>query len=97
VTCANDVLLETTGTVTDRWAPMACGPNVDQARPLPGAAALRLADLARDIPLYRRASPDQRHGGTPAPCRFNYAHDAVAGGIGPGARLLRRPRSKREV
>jgi hypothetical protein len=27
-------------------APMACGPNVDQARPLAGAAALRIADLA---------------------------------------------------
>jgi hypothetical protein len=25
---------------------------------------------ARDIPLYRRAVPGQRHGGTPAPCVF---------------------------
>src|ERR1044072_8743614 len=31
--------------VANRSAPMACGPNVDQARPLAGAAALRVADL----------------------------------------------------
>ena len=83
-------------TVANRSAPMACGPNVDQARPLAGAAALRVADLgwqgdprrlpptseprpgdrlvrgspggvwARDIPLYRRAVPGHRHGGTQA-------------------------------
>jgi hypothetical protein len=82
-------------TAGDRSAPMACGPNVDQARPPAGAATLRIADLAwqgdprrlpptseprpgdrlvrgspggvraRDIPLYRRAVPDQRHGDTP--------------------------------
>ena len=33
-------------TVANRWAPMACGLNVDQAHaPLAEAAALRLADL----------------------------------------------------
>ncbi len=41
-TCANDVPLET---VANRSVPMACGPNVDQACPLAGAAALRVADL----------------------------------------------------
>jgi hypothetical protein len=42
-TWANDVPLET---ARNRSAPMACGPNVDRARPLAGAAALRVADLA---------------------------------------------------
>jgi hypothetical protein len=32
-------------TARNRSAPMACGPNVDQARSLAGAAALRIADL----------------------------------------------------
>jgi hypothetical protein len=42
-TCANDLPLET---IANRSAPMACGPNVDQARSARGAAALRVMDLA---------------------------------------------------
>jgi hypothetical protein len=38
----NDASLET---VANRSVPMACGPNVDQACPACGAAALRVADL----------------------------------------------------
>ena len=41
-TWANDAPLET---AANRSAPMGCGPNVDQARPARGAAALRVADL----------------------------------------------------
>ena len=41
-TYANDLPLET---IANRSEPMACGPNVDQTRPLAGAAALRVADL----------------------------------------------------
>ena len=57
-TWANDVLLET---AANRSAPMACGSDVDRARPLAGAATLRLADLAwaRQTPADypRQASP----------------------------------------
>src|SRR5918995_7174405 len=56
---------------------------------------------ARDIPLYRRAVPGQRHGGTPAPCRFKphprrrlgLDADTVGGGI----RTQRRAASPSEV
>jgi hypothetical protein len=49
-------------TARNRSAPMACGPNVDQARPLAGAAALRVADLGwqgdpRRLPPDKRAPP----------------------------------------
>jgi hypothetical protein len=47
-------------TVANRSAPMACGPNVDQARPPAGAVALRVADLAgKETPVGcpRQASP----------------------------------------
>ena len=56
-TCANDVPLET---ATNRSAPMACGPNVDQACPARGQRRSALADLpdkgdSRRLP--RQASP----------------------------------------
>src|SRR5215207_3859792 len=48
-------------TVANRSAPMACGPNVDQTRPLAGAAALRVADLgwgaAGGVCVAEQASP----------------------------------------
>src|SRR5918998_389422 len=57
MTCANDVPLET---VANRSVAIGCGPDVDQARPLAGAAALRVADLGwqgRPRRLPRQASP----------------------------------------
>jgi hypothetical protein len=64
-------------TVANRSAPMGCGPNVDQARPHAGAAALRVADLAwqgRPPP----AAPDKR-----APPATAFLGGALAGS-GPG-------------
>jgi hypothetical protein len=52
----NDAPLET---ATNRSAPMGCGPTLDQARPARGAAALRVADLARQG-RPPPAAPDKR-------------------------------------
>jgi predicted SnoaL-like aldol condensation-catalyzing enzyme len=64
---------------------MACGPNVDQTPHLWGATAL-LGEpwrvWARDIPLYRRAVPGHRHGGTPASLLSAAGVSAEIGGLG---------------
>ena len=62
----------------NRSAPMVCGPNVDQARPLAGVAALRLADLGwqgRPPP----AAPDKR-----APAWAIALLGGALAGSGPG-------------